>query len=72
MEEDTEDYICHVFDEKTSKDLNRKVSFCGAFVSMNFAFTSVDHVVWHRQVSGRLLPCPKCRAVIIDWLHNEK
>lgn len=57
------DYEKHITNTLTGK------SFCGEVIQ-DFAFIHVDHCVANQEKEGRLLPCPKCKKVIVDLLNK--
>jgi len=58
------DYEKHVKDKMTGK------SYCGEYIQ-DFTFVSIDHCVSNQKAEGRLLPCPKCKKVIINLLNKK-
>lgn len=51
-----------------------KISWCGVYVGMDWAFTDITHAAIHMRNDGRLLACPNCVEKVIKALcnNNEK
>ncbi len=61
----------HVINQKQSNIEDRKVSYCGKPLSeTEWYFQGADHVLGSIQSASRLLPCPECKAEILNLLNK--
>lgn len=44
------------------------LSLCGENILAEFHFISIDHAYCNAMQKGRLLPCPKCKKMVINAL----
>ncbi len=66
-----EDFRKHVKNGLATTKNGIPTSFCGEDVSMLWVFTEPTHAVTNNQIKGRLLPCVKCRDILIEILRSE-
>ena len=60
----------HVIDTHNSAGKPPK-SYCGEDVSMMWCFQDAEHMLNNYKSQGRLLPCPKCKKVILSLINNK-
>lgn len=52
--EEWQHHIRHTHDEK------KATAWCGAALTLEFAFVSIDHAVYTVEQEQRIQPCPAC------------
>lgn len=65
-----QDFEKHIINERQSNLNGYKTAYCGASVSMDFAFLNAEHVLNTIEDEGRLKPCPKCKETILKLLNK--
>lgn len=67
-----ESYRKHIIDVRTTNETNIKTTYCGKQRLMEFCFQDVTHAVATIQSGSALLPCKKCRDIVVGILVNEE
>ena len=69
-----EEHEKHVVNTRATNKLKKpgiSVTHCGEQVSMEWAFTDVDHLVNSNSAEDRLVACPACKERIIEIINTQ-